>query len=194
MPLDQKTLTTALVHLSRIDVDRPVGFDDLVSLNTAREAVNDLFDSYVDELRANPESTPLWSAISSALELEDPARAAVASRAANSTSSQSRDSRRVAMFWKTFEPEFAWDFLPGTFLHELYRHWMRKRYPREVPVSRHTLTRRLKEITERTGDWGYSRSRPGSLMNTPEPLAEQLPGWSPATSDAAIYGLRRRCV
>lgn len=42
-----------------------------------------------------------------------------------------------------------------------------------------------------SGAWRYTRSRPGALMNAPEPLANRVPSWSRDETGRAIYGFRR---
>lgn len=97
-------------------------------------------------------------------------------------------------FWRTFAPQFAWDFLPSDFLYALYVHWMGQQFPRDTPHLKKALMRRLKDTVANSGTWFHSRSRPGSLMDAEEPLAARATGWTHVRSDDAIYGLRRSGV
>lgn len=139
--------------------------------------------SCVDELREDPRAAHIWSAISFAVGAPAPRRPY--GSAVDPCQGQLRS------FWDTFGEHFTWDFLPADFLHDLYEHWMDTRFPEQSQLTRDTFTRRLKGIATASGEWVYTRSRPGSLMDAPEPLTELLPRWSHCGSDAAMRGLRR---
>jgi hypothetical protein len=189
------SIATAIASLSALDPERAASLDDLVALNIARECVNELFSAYVEELSADPAATPLWAAIASAIELSAPPalRSTRKPHGAPSTAStpQARADARVAKFWDTFAGRFTWDFLPVSFLHALYASWMTESYPREAVFSKPAFSRRLRAAATASGDWVYTRSRPGCLMTAAEPLTDRVPSWSHDGSDAAIYGLRR---
>src|SRR5664279_503556 len=112
------TLSTAIEQLGLLgtSTEQPATFDDLVALNTARECIDELFHDCVDELSAGPETANLWSAVISAGRLTSKANAtrsapARGAHAHASTSTESHATRKVNLFWKTFEPTFTWDFL-----------------------------------------------------------------------------------
>ncbi|TFB59017.1 hypothetical protein E3N86_12295 [Cryobacterium sp. Hz7] len=53
------------------------------------------------------------------------------------------------------------------------------------------FTRRITTVATASGEWLYTRSRPGSLVSAAEPLTARAPGWTRNRSDDAQYGLRR---
>lgn len=214
----KETINTTIVQLSLLNAtgsdSRPASFDDLVALNTARECIDELFRDCIDELSVDPKTAALWSAIASASKLSSkPASGTQKSYGLQAADSRadSRADKRVGLFWRTFAPVFAWDFLPIDFLHELYTQWLSTEFPRDVAFSRETFPRRLKAAlaapgnaasdnaasdnaapaNNTSGEWLHVRSRPGSLMDAAEPLVELLPNWTPISSDRALYGLRR---
>jgi hypothetical protein len=189
----EQTLTTAIGHLCRLSTAGPASLDELVALSAARVAIDELFQNCTNELRADPQVAPVWSAIASAIE----SQAKRGPSKGVSYGSQKADSNadaQVLTFWRTFAPQFAWDFLPSSFLYALYVHWMAQQFPRDTPHLRKALMRHLKDAVATSGDWFHSRSRPGSMMDAPEPLAGSAPGWAHVRSDEAIYGLRRSGV
>lgn len=68
---------------------------------------------------------------------------------------------------------------------------MAERCPHEATLSKTAFTRRVKAASIDSGKWIYTRSRPGSLMQAAEPLANRASRWSHDGSDDAVYGLRR---
>lgn len=183
-------LATALGELDKLDTGRHASLEDLVALSTARDCIEELFRACTEQLLADPEISPVWEAIASAIKL--PAQKKTpAQKAANFLS---ESDEQVLAFWNTFADRFTWDFLPADFLHGLYEHWLTEQYPHAVAFSKTALTRRLKSAAARSGDWFHTRDRPGTLMAAHEPLAARVPHWRHNGSDAAIYGLRRSGV
>jgi hypothetical protein len=189
----EQTLTTAIGHLSRLSTAGPASFDELVALSAARVAIDELFHNCSNELRADPQVAPVWSAIASAIESQAK-RGPSKKISYGAQKADSNADAQVLRFWRTFAPQFAWDFLPSNFLYALYVHWMAQQFPRDTPHRKKALMLRLKDAAATSGDWFHSRSRPGSMMDAPEPLAARAPGWTRVRSDEAIYGLRRSGV
>lgn len=179
-----ETLATAIEQLSLLSAERTASLDDLIALNIARECIDELFRDCVDELSGDPQTAALWSALASASKLSS-------KPASGTPATDFRAETRVRSFWREFAPVFAWDFLPLEFLHELYVQWLRTEFPGDTAFSRETFTRRLKAVVTASGEWFHTRSRPGSLMNTPEPLLARVPNWAHDGSDRAVYGFRR---
>ena len=210
----EPALIGAIRELSSLSPARPAALEDLVALSAAREYVDQLLRACAEELRADPQTAHIFAAMSYAVSAAPVASAPVASApvsyaspyayAARATQPSATRTERapygskvdpcdgqVSSFWQAFAEHFAWDFLPGEFLHALYTHWMSTRRPCESPLSKEALTRRLKAVVEDSGEWLYTRSRPGILMDAAEPLAELLPHWSLTCPERAVYGLRR---
>lgn len=181
------TLATIIEQLGLLGTGRTSTFDDLVALNIARECIDELFHDCVDELSAGPETANLWSAVISAGKLTSKSRSAPA-RISNT---ESHATRKINLFWKTFETTFTWDFLPGSFLYAVYKQWLTAEFPGAAALPKKTFTRRLNAAAAASGEWAHNRSRPGSLMSAEEPLLTRASGWSPDESDCAVWGLRR---
>ncbi|WP_241987047.1 hypothetical protein [Cryobacterium sp. Sr3] len=81
--------------------------------------------------------------------------------------------------------------MPVDFLHALYADWMSEEFPADTPLLKKAFTRRIKTVATASGEWLYTRSRPGSMMDAAEPLTARVPGWTRNRSDDAQYGLRR---
>ncbi|WP_166789786.1 primase-like DNA-binding domain-containing protein [Cryobacterium fucosi] len=187
----------AIGELRCVSPQRPASLDELVALRTARDCIDELIRSCVDELRTDPQSNHTWQAVADALR----ASSAAAARQQYGSSLAPADEHVLA-FWHEFEDSFAWDFLPVDFLHPLYTQWMSEEFRADTPFPKKAFTRRLKAAATPSGDWVYVRSRVGSMMDAAEPLASRVPGWSGAAAGNAgagtegsagspQYGLRR---
>ena len=191
-----RTLRTALAQLQSLNPDAPASLDELTALSTARDCIDELLRTRVAELRADPENSASWPAIAAALRSSSASAAqqkysaqppaATAAWIANATA----DGQLLA-FWQAFAERFRWDFLPVDFLHALYADWMSEEFPADTLLLKKAFTRRIKTVATASGEWLYTRSRPGSMMNAPEPLTSRVPGWIRDPSDHARYGLRR---
>jgi hypothetical protein len=183
----EQTLNTAIGELRCLSPHSPASLDELTALSAARDCVDELLRSCVDQLRADPQSPKAWADIAYAL-------GAVSADAARQRygSGLTLADEQVRSFWEAFVERFAWDFLPAGFLHGLYTQWMCAEFPADAPLSRETFTRRLKAPATATGEWLHTRSRPGVLMDAAEPLVKLLPQWiHDEESDRAVYGFRR---
>ncbi|WP_160141083.1 primase-like DNA-binding domain-containing protein [Cryobacterium shii] len=118
--------------------------------------------------------------------LPPPPPAATAAWLANSTA-----DGQILAFWQAFAELFACDFLPVDFLHALYADWMSQEFPTDTPLLKKAFTRRIKTVATASGEWLYTRSRPGSMMDAPEPLTARAHGWARDRSEKPQYGLRR---
>lgn len=67
-------------------------------------------------------------------------------------------------------PQVAWDLLPWTFLHELYKGWMADNQPQGRPEGSRTFKTRVLSIIDQYPEWSESNVRTGSKMDAPEPL------------------------
>ena len=68
---------------------------------------------------------------------------------------------------------------------------MSEGFPTDTPLLKKAFTRRIKTVATASGEWLYTRSRPGSMMDAAEPLTARVTGWTRNRSDDAQYGLRR---
>lgn len=85
-------------------------------------------------------------------------------------------------FWKTFEDEFAWDFLPWTYLYDLYKAWFTEANPDGRTMSNVSFNHELKRVVKNQTDGTWEvvgDTRPGTMMSKPEPLSVQynLTAW-----------------
>ena len=182
----EQTLQTAISELSCISPDRPASLEELASLNSARDCLEQLLRSCIAELRTHPETTYSWSKIAYAL-------------GSSPTSTREKYGRLtqpggdpVTAFWETFADEFVWDFLPVRFTYALYLRWSSEMYPERPPLARLSFSRQLTVAAATVSDeWVYTRSRVGSLLDAPEPLVERIPNWAVEGLESAQYGLRR---
>ncbi|WP_081416700.1 DNA primase family protein [Arthrobacter castelli] len=80
----------------------------------------------------------------------------------------------VRGFWEEFSTRFAWDLLPFPFLYDHYKVWFAAVSPSGSPVSRQQFVTDLVSIIAEDENWHCPdknrKIRPGSMMNTPEPL------------------------
>ena len=78
----------------------------------------------------------------------------------------------VREFCDEILPRVAWDLLPWTFLHELYKGWMADNQPQGRPEGSRTFKTRVLGILDKYPEWSESAGnvRTGSKMDKPEPL------------------------
>ena len=189
-------LRTALAELNNLSTSDPATLVELAALSTARDCIDELLRTCIAELRADPENATPWPAIAAALSSASASAAqkryggkppaATAAWLANAQA----DSQILA-FWQAFAELFRWVFLPVDFLHALYADWLSDEFPADGPLLKKAFTRRIKTVATASGEWLYTRSRPGSMMDAAEPLTARAHGWSKNASDVALYGLRR---
>jgi hypothetical protein len=189
-------LSSAIEQLQSLNPNDPATLAELAALSAARDCIDELLRTCVAELRADPENAASWPAIAAALRSSSASAAqqptstkppaATAAWLANATA-----DGQILSFWQAFAELFAWDFLPVDFLHALYADWMSQEFPTDTHLLKKAFTRRIKAVATASGEWLYTRSRPGSMMNAPEPLCARVPGWTRNRSDVAQYGLRR---
>jgi hypothetical protein len=190
MHTSEQTLRTAIGELNCVSVHRPASLEELTALSAARDSINELLRSCVEQLRTDAPLTNSWSVIADAL--GSSAASNVRQKyGTKRTVPSANANERVLSFWNEFAERFTWDFLPVGFLHALYAQWMSEHFPEDSPLSKETFTRRLIPIATASSKWSHTRSRPGSLMPAEEPLAAQLTDWTHDGSNAAAYGFRR---
>jgi hypothetical protein len=101
----------------------------------------------------------------------------------------------VQAFWARFSGLFVWDFLPFSFVFELYEEWRRIETLEGWPRSTHQwgqFARQVKQLAVGSGEWTHhGRLRAGSLMDAYEPLTELLATWRPTARDHPVAGLLR---
>lgn len=89
----------------------------------------------------------------------------------------------VRQFWNELEQLFVWDFLPFTFLYDVYKAWLPANNPKGSQLGKNIFMTELRQVVEGSELWvcrgPKHRSRPGSMMDAPEPLIEhyRLEGW-----------------
>lgn len=80
----------------------------------------------------------------------------------------------VRQFWEELSDAFVWDFLPFTFLYDLYIQWFRKNAPSGSPQGRNTFINDVLNIISQSNEWYCTdKSTPvrvGSRMSKPEPM------------------------
>lgn len=99
----------------------------------------------------------------------------------------------ITEFYRFFREEFTWDFLPFTFLYDLYVSWSKRYRPSSMTLGLKRFIESTTEYIDRDPAFfihekGHnSQVRPGTMMDTPEPLISEysLDDWkSPsATND-----------
>ncbi|TFD01320.1 hypothetical protein E3T28_07120 [Cryobacterium sinapicolor] len=97
----------------------------------------------------------------------------------------------ILLFWLTYAWRFTWDFVPFSFLHELYQHWVRAQAAEglRLPMLKpEVFGQRLAAAATATGEWNNTRRRPEDLMDAPEPLTELVPGWKRPEKDQHVHG------
>jgi hypothetical protein len=195
MRTTDQALGTAIAELNCLRPGAPASLDELTALSIARDCMDELLHARVIELRADTRVTHSWAEIASALGAPSPSQISQKYGPKGPRTIPDADANEhVLAFWNTFAPRFAWGFIPLGFVHALYVQWLDAEYPAgaHAPLTRETFTRRLTKVATASGQWAHSRSRPGSLMDAPEPLAAQLgASWAHDGSSKAIYGLRR---
>jgi hypothetical protein len=179
--MQTQTIATAISSLSGLLSEPAASFEGLATLHDVREKINDLFDSYAAELRADPNTAPMWNAIAAALP-----------RPAHATSAAPSHDARVEAFWREHSEQFTWDFVPMEVVHEIYTDWMRRQHPSADQLTRLAFSRSLRRILPGRGAWRYTRARAGALARVDEPLARGV-DWRP-DGNAAVYGLRRQAA
>lgn len=100
----------------------------------------------------------------------------------------------ILLFWLTYAWRFAWDFVPFSFLYELYQHWLRTQAVEGLGLEEldfPVFGRRLAAAATATGEWTYTRRCPEDLMDATEPLAELLPAWKRPETDQSVHGYFR---
>jgi len=177
--MQTQTIAIAISSLSGLLSEPKASFEGLTTLHGVREQISDLFDSYAAELRADPDTAPMWDAVAAAL--PHPSSATVATPSPDA---------HVAAFWREHSDQFTWDFVPTVVVHEIYIDWMRRRHPSADQLTRLAFSRALRLILPGRGAWRYTRARIGALARVDEPLARGVK-WRPGGS-AATYGLRRQ--
>ena len=192
----EQTLGTAIGELRCITPNRPTSLDELTALSAARDCVDELLRSCVTELRTDTRTVYTWPAIAYALGSSS-VSATKQHYGSKLVDVTAEPDDQVQAFWRVFAGQFVWDFLPTDFLHALYVHWMHTGIPENTvpaPLLKKSLTRRLKFIATASGNWSYTRSRPGSLMSQEEPLTKTLPPQTYPVTPGGLYGFRRKGV
>lgn len=89
----------------------------------------------------------------------------------------------VRAFWSAHRELFAWDLLPGAFLHDLYISWSHREGT--APIGRASFLTAMQQLVEETADplWRQPRvsgkTRPAKKMRAHEPLVDEhdLEAW-----------------
>ncbi|MDY7541778.1 primase-like DNA-binding domain-containing protein [Cryobacterium sp. 5B3] len=195
MHTTERALGTAIAELNCLNSGAPASLGELTALSTAKACIEELLQARVAELRADARVAHSWASIAAALGARSPSSASQKyGNPARRNAPDDDANEHVIAFWAAFAPRFAWGFIPLGFVHALYVQWLSAEFPdgAHAPLSKETFTRRLTPGATASGEWEYSRSRPGSLMDAPEPLATRLgTRWVHDESRRAIYGLRR---
>lgn len=179
----EQTLNLAVDELRCINATTPTTLADLRALAIARDCVDELISAAVNDLRTGSSAAHSWAAIAQSLGTHS------AEVARKRWKPDVADSL-VASFWATHVEQFAWSFLPASFLHALYLEWIAAAHSHSPPMSPETFTRRLKPIATSSGQWQHLRLRAASSLATPEPLLEHV-RWRPSFDGRAIWGFRR---
>lgn len=98
-------------------------------------------------------------------------------------------NNKVIGFWREFEDQFKWGFVPSAFLYDLYKSWLFKTDPSAKPEGARPFIAALKSELADSPDWTFSEAvRPQSGgMTAPEPLivGYDLKDWMPTTYTGA---------
>jgi len=103
----------------------------------------------------------------------------------------------VLLFWLTYAWRFVWDFVPFSFIFELYQHWHRTQSAEGLHLPElkpEVFGQRLAAAAAATSEWRNTRQRPENLMDTPEPLAKLMPAWSRPGTDQNVHGYLRSAM
>ena len=80
----------------------------------------------------------------------------------------------IRQFWEEMADNFVWDFLPFSFLYDLYLQWFRKNVPSGSPQGRNTFINDLLNTIAQDSDWYCNDKtttvRVGNDMSKPEPM------------------------
>ncbi|MCK8468743.1 hypothetical protein M0722_16225 [Microbacterium sp. KSW4-16] len=101
----------------------------------------------------------------------------------------------IAHFWLEHRWRWQWEFLPFSFLKQLYAHWSRREAAKGHRVAKHDdVTRfgkKLREVVEAYGGWEYRQRCPRTSLSDSEPLTELIPAWIEPAPDAVTIGYTR---
>ena len=103
----------------------------------------------------------------------------------------------IRQFWSELRDEFKWEILPAEFLHDLYKAWLTRNYPKEISPGKNVLMINLRDIIKKDDVWEstYGQVRVDATMrSTSEPLiaAYDLKDWM--NPDYTGHDLDRICV
>ena len=59
----------------------------------------------------------------------------------------------IRQFWSEVREEFKWKLLPAEFLHDLYKAWLAKNYPKEVSPGKNVFMIGLRDIVKTDDAW-----------------------------------------
>ena len=59
----------------------------------------------------------------------------------------------IRQFWTEVREEFKWKLLPAEFLHDLYKAWLSKNYPKEISPGKNVLMINLRDIIKKDDAW-----------------------------------------
>ena len=83
----------------------------------------------------------------------------------------------VRQFMAEMFSEFTWDFVPFSFLHDLYVAWYKRNYSSEKPQSAASLTKDILNLLSEYPEWSSKgrdvKIRVGNMMDKPEPLIDE---------------------
>ena len=83
----------------------------------------------------------------------------------------------VRQFMAEMFSEFVWDFVPFSFLHDLYASWYKRNYSSEKPQSAPSLIKDILNILPEYPDWECKgkgvKVRVGNMMDKPEYLIDE---------------------
>lgn len=108
----------------------------------------------------------------------------------------------VRQFWKEFEDQFVWDFIPYTFLFSLYKSWFKQNNPSGSIMGRNTFMKDLRNVVSNSSVFGLTdpdgaKIRVGNMMDKTETLIAtynlvdwQTPGMNGSTA-ATVEALCR---
>lgn len=169
--------------------DRSAGAEDSSLLSPSFPRVDQPLRPCLDEPHPHLGAMCTWSPADGDLEY-----APIVSIRRRKESDFADSDRQVQFFWHAFASRFAWDFLPADWLYALWNDWLSAGQAEDlsqIALTRFTFRKRLRYVANSSGEWVYTRSRPGHLMDAHEPLTESSVDWTPDEPQLAICGLRR---
>ncbi len=108
-----------------------------------------------------------------------------------------QENSPVVAFWLEHADDYVWDFLPGTFLYDVYKAWFDRSNPTGSKLGRNEFFNELEAYLDNQPGFNLVRkkTRPGTRMDAPERLIEtyDLTDWMNPGAKTSLDWQRRCC-